>query len=124
MPKSKKPQSNTKLLSHGSKVYANKRRKAAETVQEVVWDTSQRSDFLTGFHKRKLEKHQNKIKAAKERDRRERLAQPSSKKDSTTVLIAPKSKTTISITDDFDPTGQDLDALLTPQQILNKLRGK
>lgn len=45
------------LPTHG-----NKRRKEDYTVQEIKFDPSAREDYLTGFHKRKLQR----IKHAKE----------------------------------------------------------
>ncbi|CAI2178723.1 19096_t:CDS:2 [Funneliformis geosporum] len=47
---------NLAILTEGSKVYAKKRKNRIEQVPEVVFDETARRDFLTGFHKRKLER--------------------------------------------------------------------
>ncbi|CAG8515482.1 2052_t:CDS:2 [Funneliformis caledonium] len=47
---------NLAILTEGSKVYAKKRKNRIEQVPEVVFDETARREFLTGFHKRKLER--------------------------------------------------------------------
>ncbi|KAG2213435.1 nucleolar protein 12-domain-containing protein [Mucor mucedo] len=57
-PKSnfKKKTKNTDILSAGSKIYAKKRKIKKETVESVDFDPVKRTEFLTGFHKRKVER--------------------------------------------------------------------
>ncbi|ORE03590.1 hypothetical protein BCV72DRAFT_28976 [Rhizopus microsporus var. microsporus] len=63
--KSKKVK-NTDILSAGSKIYAKKRKAKQETVEYVEFDPEKRQEYLTGFHKRKLErKNKTKEKYAK-----------------------------------------------------------
>ncbi|KAK4511502.1 Cse1 domain-containing protein [Mucor velutinosus] len=57
----KKKMKNTDILSAGSKVYAKKRKAKKETVESVEFDDASRTEFLTGFHKRKVER-KNKTK--------------------------------------------------------------
>ncbi|KAL9557493.1 hypothetical protein MBANPS3_001347 [Mucor bainieri] len=57
----KKKMKNTEILSAGSKVYAKKRKAKKETVESVDFDDASRTEFLTGFHKRKVER-KNKTK--------------------------------------------------------------
>ncbi|KAF1799549.1 nucleolar protein 12-domain-containing protein [Mucor lusitanicus] len=57
----KKKMKNTEILSAGSKVYAKKRKAKKETVESVEFDDASRTEFLTGFHKRKVER-KNKTK--------------------------------------------------------------
>ncbi|GAA5802723.1 nucleolar protein 12 [Helicostylum pulchrum] len=47
---------NTDILSAGSKIYAKKRKIKKETVESVDFDPVSRTEFLTGFHKRKVER--------------------------------------------------------------------
>ncbi|KAG2230235.1 nucleolar protein 12 [Thamnidium elegans] len=52
----KKKNKNTDILSAGSKIYAKKRKIKKETVESVDFDPVSRTEFLTGFHKRKVER--------------------------------------------------------------------
>ncbi|KAI8990073.1 nucleolar protein 12-domain-containing protein [Pilobolus umbonatus] len=54
---------NTDILSAGSKIYAKKRKAKQETVDYVEFDPTKRTEYLTGFHKRKVER----IKKTKEK---------------------------------------------------------
>ncbi|KAG2211467.1 hypothetical protein INT46_000291 [Mucor plumbeus] len=78
---------NTEILSAGSKVYAKKRKAKKETVESVDFDDASRTEFLTGFHKRKVERKnktrekyallakEEKLRNRKEaREQRQRLA--------------------------------------------------
>ncbi|KZO93449.1 hypothetical protein CALVIDRAFT_566454 [Calocera viscosa TUFC12733] len=65
--------SNSAILGHSRSVWEAKKRQKKEQVQEVVFDDTARHDFLTGFHKRKLAKHQDKVARAKEREHLQRL---------------------------------------------------
>ncbi|RUS35484.1 hypothetical protein BC938DRAFT_482920 [Jimgerdemannia flammicorona] len=78
---------NLQVLSAGGKVYARKRRAKKETVDKIEFDFDARKEFLTGFHKRKLERtakardlakareHQARLEARREsREERKRLA--------------------------------------------------
>ncbi|GES78390.1 rRNA processing protein Rrp17 [Rhizophagus clarus] len=47
---------NLTRLTGGSQIYAKKRKHRLEQIPEVVFDETARRDFLTGFHKRKLER--------------------------------------------------------------------
>ncbi|KAG1471606.1 hypothetical protein G6F56_002033 [Rhizopus delemar] len=84
--KSKKMR-NTDILSAGSKVYAKKRQAKKETVEFVEFDPEKRQEYLTGFHKRKVERKnktrekyallakEEKLRNRKEiREERQRLA--------------------------------------------------
>ncbi|GAB5586581.1 ergosterol biosynthesis protein [Umbelopsis nana] len=64
---------NTKLLSAGSKIYAKKRKQKQETVERIEFDFEARKEFLTGFHKRKLERKKKAREIAIERERVDRL---------------------------------------------------
>ncbi|KZT53650.1 hypothetical protein CALCODRAFT_423410, partial [Calocera cornea HHB12733] len=65
--------SNSSILTHSRSVWEAKKRARREQVQEVVFDEDARRDFLTGFHKRKVAKHQEKVDRAKEREKLQRL---------------------------------------------------
>ncbi|KAJ2811339.1 hypothetical protein GGI24_006847, partial [Coemansia furcata] len=64
---------NAALLTKGSKVYAKKRRAKKEQVEKIEFDPKARHSFLTGFHKRKLERRENAIAQAKAKDREDYL---------------------------------------------------
>ncbi|KAG2178115.1 hypothetical protein INT43_003368 [Umbelopsis isabellina] len=64
---------NTNLLSAGSKIYAKKRKQKKETVERIDFDFDARKEFLTGFHKRKLERKKKAREIAIERERVDRL---------------------------------------------------
>ncbi|KAG1149875.1 hypothetical protein G6F37_001258 [Rhizopus arrhizus] len=83
----KKKLRNTDILSAGSKVYAKKRKAKKETVEYIEFDPEKRTEFLTGFHKRKVERKnrtkekyaalakEEKLRSRKEaREERQRLA--------------------------------------------------
>ncbi|KAI8053657.1 nucleolar protein 12 [Gilbertella persicaria] len=64
---------NTDILSAGSKVYAKKRKAKQETVEYVEFDPEKRSEFLTGFHKRKLERKKKTREKYAQLEREEKL---------------------------------------------------
>ncbi|KZP18672.1 hypothetical protein FIBSPDRAFT_1045979 [Athelia psychrophila] len=68
------PRSNTALLGQSRKVALAKKKEKREQIKEIVFDDDARRDFLTGFHKRKLDKATNAKNKAIERDKQERLA--------------------------------------------------
>jgi ribosomal RNA-processing protein 17 len=51
-----------------------KRRKSSNAVEEVVFDLSARADYLTGFHKRKLQRIKHAKEEAAKREKAERIA--------------------------------------------------
>ncbi|KAI0119217.1 nucleolar protein 12-domain-containing protein [Daldinia grandis] len=50
-----------------------KKRKAQHAVEEIKFDNDARSDYLTGFHKRKLQRIKNAQEQAAERARQEKI---------------------------------------------------
>ncbi|KAH9944678.1 nucleolar protein 12-domain-containing protein [Amylocystis lapponica] len=65
--------SNLAVLTKGHNIIAAKKRAKREQIKEVVFDDSARREFLTGFHKRKLQKKEDAKKKAIEREKQERL---------------------------------------------------
>ncbi|CAN6608762.1 ribosomal RNA-processing protein 17 [Trichomonascus vanleenenianus] len=66
--------SNRELLTRGDRAYAKK--KASQFgVEEVSFDREQRTDYLTGFHKRKVQRKEHAIKKAKELEKLEKQEQ-------------------------------------------------
>ncbi|TFY63711.1 hypothetical protein EVJ58_g3089 [Rhodofomes roseus] len=65
--------SNMAVLTNSHKIVAAKRRAKREQIKEIVFDATARREFLTGFHKRKLEKKEAAKKKALEREKQERL---------------------------------------------------
>lgn len=51
-----------------------KRRKSALTIEEISFDTSAREDYLTGFHKRKLQRIKHAKEEAAKKERAEKIA--------------------------------------------------
>ena len=51
-----------------------KRRRTAPGVEEIRFDPSARQDYLTGFHKRKLQRAKHAKDEAEKRDREEKIA--------------------------------------------------
>ncbi|KAI8321307.1 hypothetical protein GQ54DRAFT_251478, partial [Martensiomyces pterosporus] len=64
---------NATLLTSGNKAYAKKRKARREQVEEVAFDPKARRTFLTGFHKRKVERRERAMAQLKEREREDRL---------------------------------------------------
>lgn len=64
---------NRELLSQGTRVLARKRKK--QQIEEIVFDPLSRRDFVTGFHKRKVQRKKKAQEVAKERERLERIEQ-------------------------------------------------
>ncbi|KAI8375442.1 nucleolar protein 12 [Blakeslea trispora] len=64
---------NSDVLSAGSKIYAKKRKAKQETVEYVEFDPAKRSEFLTGFHKRKMERKKKTIEKYAQLEREEKL---------------------------------------------------
>ncbi|CCM05020.1 uncharacterized protein FIBRA_07219 [Fibroporia radiculosa] len=65
--------SNLTVLTSSHKIIAAKKRAKREQIKEIVFDDEARRDFLTGFHKRKLQKKEAAKKKALEREKQERL---------------------------------------------------
>jgi len=64
--------SNLAVLTNSHKVIAAKKRAKREQIKEVVFDDTARREFLTGFHKRKLQKKEDAKKKAIDREKQER----------------------------------------------------
>lgn len=50
-----------------------KKRKAASAIEEISFDVSAREDYLTGFHKRKLQRIKQAKEEAAKKDREDKL---------------------------------------------------
>lgn len=50
-----------------------KKRKAASAIEEISFDFSAREDYLTGFHKRKLQRIKHAKEEAAKKDREDKL---------------------------------------------------
>ncbi|EED83047.1 predicted protein [Postia placenta Mad-698-R] len=61
------------ILTKSHKIIAAKKRARREQIKEVVFDDGARREFLTGFHKRKLQKKEVAKKKAQDREKQERL---------------------------------------------------
>ena len=51
-----------------------KRRKKTSAIEEISFDFSAREDYLTGFHKRKLQRIKHAQEEAAKKEREERIA--------------------------------------------------
>ena len=51
----------------------SKKRKAAHTIEEISFDNTARADYLTGFHKRKVQRQKHAQEEAAKRARQERI---------------------------------------------------
>lgn len=51
-----------------------KKRKSASTIEEIAFDFGAREDYLTGFHKRKLQRIKHAKEEAAKKEREEKLA--------------------------------------------------
>lgn len=51
-----------------------KKRKVSSAIEEIAFDISAREDYLTGFHKRKLQRIKQAKEEAAKRDREDKLA--------------------------------------------------
>ncbi|KAL1945649.1 hypothetical protein VTO73DRAFT_1651 [Trametes versicolor] len=65
--------SNLTTLTKSHTIIAAKKRAKREQIKEVVFDDTARREFLTGFHKRKLQKKEYAKAKAIEREKQERL---------------------------------------------------
>ncbi|KAI9485838.1 MAG: nucleolar protein 12 [Benjaminiella poitrasii] len=100
---------NSDILSAGSKVYAKKRKAKQEIVESVEFDDASRTEFLTGFHKRKLErkkktkeKYERLAKEEKLRNRREAREQRKRLADKNIQEMAAMLRANIEEPDEFD----------------------
>ncbi|CCG80836.1 Ribosomal RNA-processing protein 17 [Taphrina deformans PYCC 5710] len=73
-PKKKSSRNNTDRLSHGKKIAALKRATKASRAAECTFDPVARTEFLTGFHKRKVERRNKALQKGKEEARAAQLA--------------------------------------------------
>ncbi|KAJ1719933.1 hypothetical protein LPJ53_005376 [Coemansia erecta] len=64
---------NTAVLTKGAQIYSKKRKARKEQVEEVSFDPKDRRTFLTGFHKRKVQRRERAVEQAKLREREEKL---------------------------------------------------
>ncbi|KAI0351051.1 hypothetical protein OH77DRAFT_1439482 [Trametes cingulata] len=67
------PPSNLAVLTKSHNIVAAKKKAKREQIKEIVFDDDARREFLTGFHKRKLQKKEAAKQKAKEREKQERL---------------------------------------------------
>lgn len=51
----------------------SKKRKATHTIEEVTFDNSARQEYLTGFHKRKVQRQKHAQEEAAKRAREEKI---------------------------------------------------
>ncbi|TFK85556.1 hypothetical protein K466DRAFT_576821 [Polyporus arcularius HHB13444] len=65
--------SNLTALTKSHTIIAAKKKAKREQIKEVLFDDTARREFLTGFHKRKLEKKEQAKKKAQEREKQDRL---------------------------------------------------
>ncbi|KAH9894756.1 nucleolar protein 12-domain-containing protein [Cubamyces lactineus] len=65
--------SNLAALTKSHNIVAAKKKAKREQIKEVVFNDQARREFLTGFHKRKLQKKEAAKQKAKEREKQERL---------------------------------------------------
>ncbi|CAG8477729.1 24860_t:CDS:2 [Cetraspora pellucida] len=61
---------NLTLLTEGSRIYSEKRKRKNDQIPEIVFDETARREYLTGFHKRKLERQVRAKKTALEREKK------------------------------------------------------
>ncbi|KAJ1852751.1 hypothetical protein GGH12_005184 [Coemansia sp. RSA 1822] len=143
---------NTKLLTRGTRALAMKRKARQQEVELVEFDPKARQTFLTGFHKRKVERRekaaseiktqerQDMLQMRKERreQQRDQLAEKlmandefnpldSSSDEDVEVLQGEASVTTVTVTrgfdaEEMDDKNADLERRLTPQEVAVKLK--
>ncbi|KAF9650898.1 hypothetical protein BDM02DRAFT_3092304 [Thelephora ganbajun] len=65
--------SNITVLTQSHAVLAKKRKARKDKIQEIIFDDEARREFLTGFHKRKQQRMEEKKAKRKEREKQERL---------------------------------------------------
>ncbi|KZW00294.1 hypothetical protein EXIGLDRAFT_604662 [Exidia glandulosa HHB12029] len=65
--------STSSILSHSHAVLKSKRRAKQNQIKEIVFDDDARKEFLTGFHKRKLQRTEEKKSKAIAREKQQRL---------------------------------------------------
>ncbi|CAG8698853.1 14813_t:CDS:2, partial [Racocetra persica] len=63
---------NLTLLTEGSRIYSEKRKRKNDQIPEIVFDETARREYLTGFHKRKLERQAKAKQTALEREKKEK----------------------------------------------------
>ena len=51
-----------------------KRRKASHNAEEIIFNVEERQDYLSGFHKRKVQRQKQAQTEAAKREREEKLA--------------------------------------------------
>lgn len=81
---------NAAILTAGSKAYAKKRKARKEQVEEVSFDPDARRTFLTGFHKRKVQRRERAIAQAKAKEREEHLEMRREKREQRKEMLAQK----------------------------------
>ncbi|KAJ2497580.1 hypothetical protein GGH96_004999 [Coemansia sp. RSA 1972] len=143
---------NTKVLTRGTRALAMKRKARQQEVELVEFDPKARQTFLTGFHKRKVERQekaaseiktqerQDMLQMRKERreQQRDQLAEKlmmndefkpldSSDDEDVEVLQGEASVTTVTVTrgfdaEEMDDKNADLERRLTPQEVAVKLK--
>lgn len=71
----KSGKSNVSLLTEGAKYIQRKKKSKANEVEKVVFDDDARRDYLTGFHKRRVAKIEEKRKRQNEEAHQEHLVE-------------------------------------------------
>ncbi|KAJ1736880.1 hypothetical protein LPJ72_000994 [Coemansia sp. Benny D160-2] len=98
---------NISVLTKGHKTYAKKRKARREQVEEVQFDPEARRTFLTGFHKRKVQRREQAIASAKQKEREERLELRREKRQAEKEQLAQKIMTNKGGIDDAGGNGSD-----------------
>ncbi|CAG8598876.1 4939_t:CDS:2 [Diversispora eburnea] len=75
------PMNNLTLLTRGNKIYSKKRKLKNSRPTEIVFDEDARREFLTGFHKRKLERKEKAKEAAIQKEKKARAESKKAIKD-------------------------------------------
>ena len=70
----KKRSSNTDRLSQGKKIAAQKKKWKEMRTESCTFDSEARAEYLTGFHKRKVERRNKALQKTKEEERTSKLA--------------------------------------------------
>ncbi|CAG8442365.1 17157_t:CDS:2 [Acaulospora morrowiae] len=102
---------NLTVLTEGSKVYSEKRKRKKERPTEVIFDETARREFLTGFHKRKLERKEKAREAAILREKKARAETRKAAKEAKKKEIEEKLKAFQSLIDHTNISENDYDSV-------------
>lgn len=110
---------NSDTLSNGHRIAALKKQKRLQQVPEISWDDDSRRDYLTGFHKRKMQRKKDAQAKAMVLMRAEKIQQRSDRKAAEEEMLQHNKRVKLAAEVDLDDDEHAADG--DQQEVAEKL---